>query len=407
MPSVERRIYTVSELNSLVRRLVEGGFPGGVWIVGEIRQFKKHSSGNWYFVLTDNVSNVDCVMWRSRVASVGWTPEEGMKVEAFGRPTIYEKVGKFHITIERLIPAGRGERAIAFEQLKKKLEAEGLFDPQHKKPLPVFPMVFGVATSRTGAAIRDIIKVTRRRAPWVTIILRNTLVQGDSAPADIIRAIEEFNRFGKVDLLIVGRGGGSEEDLWCFNDEGVARAIFASKIPIISAVGHERDFTIADFVADVRAATPSAAAEIAVPDRNELIASIGQKLRRMKIALSNRVLYKKNELTRLMHRLELSSPSRRIEDYRRQVDDLLTAATGAVVNRVRDARIRIEHIMEKLELLSVNRILERGFSLVWKDGRIVRSAGELSPSEGVRIQFAVGEADATIEKIELNPEGSQ
>ncbi len=403
--AVEREILTITELNTRARRLIEGGFVAGVWVIGEVRSFKVHTSGNWYFVLTDNVSSVSCAMWRTRASKMGWLPEDGMKVEAFGRPTIYEKDGRYRLIIERMVPAGRGERAIAFEQLYRKLEKEGLFDPAHKKPLPWFPMVIGVVTSRTGAAIKDIVKVAKRRAPWVTIILRNTLVQGDAAPQDIAAAIDEFNRFGKVDLLIVGRGGGSEEDLWCFNDEIVARAIFNSTIPIISAVGHERDKTIADFVADYRAPTPSAAAEAAVPDRMEIVNSIHQMLRRIKNALFSRILWERNRLSNLTHRLELASPNYKLAEFRRQVDDLLTRARNVVVQRVKDRRVRVEHIREKLRLLSVDRVLERGFSIVWQDGKIIRSANQLSPGDVVRIQFAKGSARAGIE--EINAENRQ
>ncbi len=396
---------TITELNRIVRSVVEGGFAGGVWVVGELRQFKVHSSGHWYFTLRDKNCQVDCVMWRGDNASVSWTPQDGMEVDAFVFPTLFERYGKFQVTVKKLIPSGRGARAIAFEMLKKKLAQAGLFDPAHKKPLPSFPLVIGVVTSRTGAAIRDIVNVLSRRAPWVTVILRNTLVQGENAPADIVAAIEEFNAFGAVDLLIVGRGGGSEEDLWCFNDEGVAYAIFNSKLPIISAVGHEIDITIADLVADVRAPTPSAAAELATPDKNEITNTLATLLKSAANSTYRIVLQKKATLGELRRKLSLADPTRRIAELRQRLDIFQSTAQRDVLNLIERRRNRVSYLAQSLKLLSVDRILARGFSIVRLNGNVVRESSALSPHSIVSIEFYRGSARADV--LEISPESDE
>ena len=395
---VERKIYRVSELNNLIKDILDERFPLDVWVTGEIRDFKTHN-GNWYFILRDEQAQVECVMWQTYNLNLPWRPQNGVAVEVLCKPTLYAKGGKFELLVKNILPAGKGKRAIEFEMLKEKLRAEGLFDPIHKKPLPQFPFVIGVVTSAKGAAVRDIIKVVRRRAPWTTIIVRHSLVQGDDAPADIIQGIKDFNEYGKVDLIIVGRGGGSEEDLWCFNDEGVARAIFASKIPIISAVGHEIDVTIADFVADRRAPTPSAAAEMAVPDKNELKAKLEQILRRVANLVHNKILMAKRRVDQLHHRAELRHPLRQLDEFRRQLEELRMRAENIVKLNLERAKKRVEHLSEKIKLLSVENTLSRGFSIVWRNGNIIKDSSTLVPNESVVIQFFKGKADAEIKKI--------
>ena len=275
-------IYSVSQINRQVRLILEDNLPI-LWVEGEISNWLHHPSGHCYFSLKDKESQLRCVLWRDQARGLSFTPQDGMKVLAYGQITVYERGGQYQLNCYRLKPAGVGELGLAFERLKRRLEREGLFDPQQKLPLPPFPMRIGVVTSPSGAAIRDIIKVVGKRSPWIQIILAPVLVQGPGAAGEIAQAIRDFNLFGEVDLLIVGRGGGSIEDLWAFNEEEVARAIFASRIPIISAVGHEIDFTISDFVADARAPTPSAAAELATQDRRELwrrLESWGERMTR-------------------------------------------------------------------------------------------------------------------------------
>ena len=396
----DKKIITISELNHIARTAIEGGFPGGVWVIGEVRQFKVHSSGNYYFVLRDESSQVDCTIWRNIARQLGWMPENGIKVEAFGQPSIYEKNGRYQFIVKKMLPAGKGDRALAFAMLKKKLQAEGLFDISHKKPLPTFPLTIGVVTSKTGAALRDIADVCHRRAPWVSIIVRDTLVQGDTAPPDIIRGIEDFERFGKVDLLIIGRGGGSEEDLWCFNDETLARKIYDTDIPIISAVGHEIDFTIADFVADVRAPTPSAAAEIAVPNRKELNDKLADIIKNARTILSNKILSHRSHLENIMHKLEFVSPIRKIQEYRREIDELQSDAMQSVELMLERAKSKLNLLKEKLNLLSIDKILMRGFSIVRKDEKIVRNSKNLNIDDILEIQFSTGSAETKVKKID-------
>ncbi|HDZ10569.1 MAG TPA: exodeoxyribonuclease VII large subunit, partial [Bacteroidetes bacterium] len=269
----EKKIYTISEITRKIKRLLENAIPS-IWLEGEISNFKRHSSGHIYFVLKDENSQISCVMWRGRNNGLYFTPQDGMKIQARGNVTVYEKRGNYQFEVLQMQPAGLGELQMALEQLKQSLKAEGLFDEQHKKKIPQYPEKIGIVTSPTGAAIRDLVSVVQRRFPSVQLILNPVRVQGAEAAGEIARAIDEFNAYGDVDVLIVGRGGGSLEDLWAFNEEVVARAIFRSKIPVISAVGHEIDFGISDFVADLRAPTPSAAAELVVRNREELLHTI-------------------------------------------------------------------------------------------------------------------------------------
>ncbi len=263
------KIYTITQLTKELKDLLESSF-SKIWVEGEISNYLKHSSGHRYFTLKDQGAQIKCVLWRWQGNNLLFEPQDGMKVKAAGQITIYEKSGQYQLVVSSLQPSGIGELELAFQQLKKKLAGEGLFDPAHKVAIPQFPERIGVVTSPTGAAIRDILNITKRRAPHIEIILWPVAVQGEGASAQIAHAIRGFNKLKLVDVLIVGRGGGSLEDLWAFNEEAVARAIYESKLPVISAVGHEIDFSIADFVADLRAPTPSAAAEMAVPDAIQL-----------------------------------------------------------------------------------------------------------------------------------------
>ncbi|RMD96216.1 MAG: exodeoxyribonuclease VII large subunit, partial [Calditrichaeota bacterium] len=276
----EEKYYTVSELTREIKILLETRIPE-VWVEGEISNFTHHSSGHMYFLLKDEHAQISCVMWRSRNNTLFFTPQDGMKIIVRGRITVYEKRGNYQLEVLQLHPAGVGELQLAFEQLKNRLRKEGLFDPAHKKPIPPYPERIGIVTSPTGAAIRDMIHILQRRFPPVEIILNPVRVQGEGAAVEIAQAIDQFNRYGQVDVLIVGRGGGSLEDLWAFNEEIVARAIFRSQIPVISAVGHEVDFSISDFVADLRAPTPSAAAELVVRNREEILAHLQKDLQKM------------------------------------------------------------------------------------------------------------------------------
>ncbi|MCK5833094.1 exodeoxyribonuclease VII large subunit [bacterium] len=369
------------------RQALEGIFPIGVWVRGELRNVKIHSSGHIYFLLVDEVASVDGVIWRNVAQNLGFKPEDGMKVETFGSPTLYEKNGRYQFSVRKLIPDGEGARAIAFRQLKEKLFSQGLFDPKRKRKLPAFPFRIGVITSPTGAAIRDIIHVIQRRAPYVTIIIRPAKVQGKGSAKDIVAGIEEFNQYGNVDLLVIGRGGGNEEDLWCFNDEELARTIFASKIPIISAVGHEIDFTISDYVADMRAPTPSAAAEIAVKDIRELKSQIENYL----FTTRNKCLMvfdsAKSRLEVNMQRTAWTEPLNRIREWEQRLDEQLSKAIYFEKNIFERSANRLLRNADRLTNLSVKNTLKRGFVIVHKDGIAIDKSSFLKSNDLIGIEF--------------------
>jgi len=390
----DRYIYTVAELTREIKVLLETTIPT-VWIQGEISNFTHHSSGHMYFSLKDENAQLSCVMWRTRNASLPFIPQDGMMVLARGRITVYEKRGTYQLDVQLLQPAGVGALQIAFEQLKKQLREQGLFDPENKKPLPPFPERIGIVTSPTGAAIRDLVTVLNRRFPAAEIILRPARVQGDGAAQEIAQAIEEFNEYGKVDVLIVGRGGGSFEDLWAFNEEVVARAIFASDIPVVSAVGHEVDFTIADFVADFRAPTPSAAAEIVVKDRIQNIMSI--YVRR----LGDRIKTAKDKLHNVTSSYGFRRPQDLLVQFRQQIDELNRSLELAISHKIDFARGVHEQMWRRLRALSPQSILDRGFSICWKPEKqeIVRSTEQLAEGEVVAVHFSQGGIQSTVKQI--------
>ncbi len=316
------RILKVKDLNRVAKELLERSFPL-VMVEGEISNFKRHMpSGHLYFTLKDDEAQVRVVMWRSDAVRLRFEISDGMKMIVKGKVSLYESRGDFQLYAISMVPAGQGVLQLAFEQLKKKLEAEGLFREEHKRPLPEFPRRIGVVTSIEGAAVRDIISVIRRRFPLVELVVIPVKVQGEGAAAEIARAIQQMNRLGNVDVLIVGRGGGSLEDLWAFNEEVVARAIYDSKIPVISAVGHQVDYTISDFVADVRAATPSAAAELVVPDRLELLAGLQSTIRSMSKSVIQNTERLTLELDRFANHYALQQPASNVEQKSQFVDEL-------------------------------------------------------------------------------------
>jgi len=393
--------YTVSEITRRIKGLLETSLPT-VWVQGEISNFTWHSSGHLYFTLKDEYSQLRCVMWRERSQRLFFTPQNGMKVLAQGDITVYERAGQYQLTVRQLQPAGIGELELAFEQLKERLRAEGLFDEKHKRSLPEFPQTIGVVTSPTGAAIRDIAQIIGRRAPWVQVILRPTLVQGEGAAADIAQAIDEFNQYGKVDLLIVGRGGGSLEELWAFNEEMVARAIYRSRIPVISAVGHEVDFTIADFVADRRAPTPSAAAELAVRDRAEL-----QKLvRLLQQQAADGVLRKIKDAQTKVHALVSSYAIRRFEDSLEQQLQRVDELSGALIRGLDHIVVgkigSFREVAGKLDVLSPLSAFQRGFCICQRlpEMTVVKESTALRVADMVKLRFKTGSAFCEVESVE-------
>lgn len=391
---------TVSGLTQQIKMLLETGL-SPVWLTGEISNFKRHSSGHFYFSLKDENAQIPCVMWAGRNRSLRFSPEDGMQVLAHGQVTVYEKRGYYQFDVAQIQPAGVGALQAAFEQLKRRLQAEGLFDEARKKPLPEFAQTVGIVTSPTGAALRDLVSVLRRRWPAMKIILRPVLVQGAGAAEAIAQAIVELNEYKEVDVLIVGRGGGSLEDLWAFNEEVVARAIYASKIPIVSAVGHEIDFSISDFVADVRAATPSAAAELVAPDAVEIKRQL-QGLAYQSFRQLQRLLQIQRErLNRFASSYGLRQPLDQVRQRSQQLDDLQRRLQLALQNRLAIWRQQLKSQQQRLHALSHEHILQRGFAVVYRssDKKLIHEARELQVDDPIHIQFGLGSADAKVEKV--------
>lgn len=393
---------TVSELNRYIKDLVAKDFMlSGLWVKGEISNFKSHYSGHFYFTLKDEKSVVKCVMFRSNASSVAFVPEDGMKVIIRGYISVFERDGQYQLYAEEMQPDGVGALYVAFEKLKKKLADEGLFDEAKKKKLPYIPRSIGVVTSSTGAVIRDIINVLSRRFYNVNIKLYPVQVQGELAAGQIAAAVRRFNELGNVDVIIVGRGGGSLEDLWPFNEEIVARSIYESHIPVISAVGHETDFTICDFAADVRAPTPSAAAELAMPER----AVVENRLDGLKMRLRN-AINKKTSMERLtLKRLEESvafrQPYNRIYQNRMLLDVQKRYMEKALDALKSEYRNKLSLLAARLDTLSPLSSLARGYSIVRseKDDTLIKSIHAVSPGDRIEISLTDGKLDCTVDAI--------
>ncbi len=391
---MEQIIATVSQLNGFIKKTFEANpVFSDIWIKGEISNFKKHYSGHLYLTLKDEGGVLKAVMFKSSTFSLSFTPSDGMKVMARGRVSVYEQGGAYQLYINEMIPDGVGELYIAYEKLKKKLEAEGLFDEEHKKPIPRFPSAVGVVTASTGAAVRDIINVMTRRFPSCEIIIYPAQVQGAGASKSICEGIEYFNKTKICDTLIVGRGGGSIEDLWAFNEEEVAYAIYNSEIPVISAVGHEVDFTIADFVADLRAPTPSAAAEMAVPSQTELIKNLVDYDYTLKTLLLSNI---KNKKLRL-NSVKLLSPQDIIENNFLRLDGM----TKDVINKMKQILIENKEqfagLVGKLDALSPLKVMQRGFAMpVGEDDKVIKSVKELDKKKNFVLRLADGKRECMV-----------
>ncbi|MDZ7268050.1 MAG: exodeoxyribonuclease VII large subunit [candidate division KSB1 bacterium] len=398
--SAADHVLTVSALTAVIKTLLEDGLPP-VWLSGEISNFKHHTSGHFYFSLKDSAAQIPCVMWAGRNRHLRFLPRDGMQVVVQGKVTVYEKRGYYQLEVWTMQPAGEGALQLAFERLKLRLQSEGLFDEAHKVRLPAFPQRVGLVTSPTGAALRDLVSVLRRRWPPIEIILRPVRVQGEGAAEDIARALQEFNAYGGVDVIIVGRGGGSLEDLWPFNEEIVARAIYASELPVVSAVGHEIDFSISDFVADLRAPTPSAAAELVVPDAAEVRRHLRQQLQRGHLALQRLLQRQRERLRSIAASYGLRRPVDLIHQRSQALDETHRQMLRSFERLLERHRRELETTHQRLQALSHENILQRGFALVYReeDGALVRQAGQLQPAEAVRIQFARGRAQAQIRTV--------
>ncbi|RJP69210.1 MAG: exodeoxyribonuclease VII large subunit [Ignavibacteriales bacterium] len=379
-------IYSVSELTKLIKIHLEEEF-NDITVEGELSNFKAHVSGHWYFNLKDATALISCTMWRGLNSYVFFTPSDGMKVIIKGRITVYPPRGNYQIEVRSMKPAGEGELQAAFEKLKRKLQAEGLFDEEHKKELPEFPDKIGVVTAIDGAAFRDIISVTRRRYPLVEIVIAPAKVQGEGAAQSIVDGIKLLNQKGDINLIVIGRGGGSLEDLWAFNEEIVAREIFKSKIPVISAVGHEIDFTIADFVADVRAATPSAAMEIATPDAEQILSFLKEFPLNSGLNISYILEAKKNKILNVISSYGFRAPQDKLKIKAQQLDTLIYKFRQKIDQKIIRIKNRLALAEVKLEGADVNRILKKGFALILQHNEIIPRAASFTNSETAKIKF--------------------
>lgn len=394
-------ILSVTELNEYVKYLLESNaLLANLFVRGEISNFKRHSSGHCYFSLKDEGGTVRAVMFHSYAARLRFSPETGMKVILHGRVSSFVRNGDYQIYVDDMQPDGVGAMALAFEQLKKKLTLEGLFDEARKRPIPKFPQHIGIVTSPTGAAIRDLLQILSRRYPGVRVTLFSALVQGPMAPASLMQGLSVFATEMPVDLIIIGRGGGSMEDLWCFNDEALVRAVAASPIPVISAVGHEVDFTLCDFAADLRAPTPSAAAELAVPDRNELFCRIEELEKRLMLLLKGRLDRAKQAVGYCGELLDAHAPSAILNESRMQVllcEKRLEHACKSVMQR---QSAGFSAICQKLHALDPMRVLARGYGIVFDDsGKALCSVKDMKEEEEIRLRLYDGEAVAVVKNV--------
>lgn len=392
-------IWSVAQLTRYIRELFSIDFRlQEVSVSGEISNFTRARSGHLYYTLKDDVSQLKCVMWRSSAERLSFHPQDGDAVIVTGKVSVYETSGVYQLYADEMEQAGQGDLAAAFEALRDRLEQEGLFDPAHKKPIARFPTKLGIVTSADAAALRDILNVLRRRYPLVSVLIAPTLVQGNQAPAQIVRSLRWLDGRHDIDTIIIARGGGAIEDLWAFNDEAVARAIFAAKHPIISGVGHEIDFTIADFVADLRAPTPSAAAELAVPDLEELRAVLQGVQQRLGTEMLDILSHSRLRLQSLSQSLQLLNPQRSLDNRRQQLDTLLIRLDNAIQRTLERKNSQLDRVLTQLNGISPLATLERGFGMVrLADGTLVRSISQLSTGTAVDIQLADGSFTAVVQ----------
>jgi exodeoxyribonuclease VII large subunit len=393
----ERDVWTISRLNREVRLLIESGLPA-LWIEGEVSNLARPASGHVYFSLKDEGAQVRCALWRSAALKLSFTPRNGMQLLVRARVSVYEPRGEYQLIIEHAEEAGEGALRRRFEELKARLRAAGLFDEAAKRPLPRVPRRIGVITSPTGAAVRDILHVLQRRCPSVPVVVYPVPVQGEGAAAKIAAALALASRRAECDVLILARGGGSLEDLWSFNEEIVAHAIRASAIPVISGVGHEVDFTIADFAADRRAPTPSGAAEIAVPDAAEWLARLNKDAGRLRNAMAQRLKVKAERLAWQVRRLAVAHPGSRLRQHGQRLDELERRLETALRHKLRDLRARCDAAARTLHAVSPLATLGRGYAIATRaaDGTILRAAEQVAVGEGIRVRLGEGSLAAAV-----------
>jgi len=396
MTAIKNNIYTVARLTREIKDLLEERYPF-LWISGEISNFATPASGHSYFSLKDANAVISCVMFKGQKRNLHFTPENGIKIKGMARISLYEPRGSYQLIFEHMEPEGAGSLQLAFEQLKQKLAARGWFDQGLKKELPFLPGRISVVTSGTGAAVRDIINVAARRCPGTALEILPVKVQGETAEHEIAQALRAINKLDRSNLIILARGGGSIEDLWAFNTQTVAQAVFESKIPVITGIGHEIDFTIADFVADLRAPTPSAAAEMALPDQ----AALSLQVQRLAHALDQAVGRRLDQLTRQVQDFEsrLKSPVRIMDDFRLRIDDLDSRLHQAMSRRMEDCRSRLREMTARLESLNPRAVLDRGYSITRElsSGHVVLDAQTVAPDDRVEIILSKGRLVSRVE----------
>ena len=394
-----QNIITVSQLTSYLRQVLESDeLLQDLWVEGEISNFARASSGHLYFTLKDSQSAVRCVMWRNWSARLNFDPREGLAVEAHGGMGVYEVNGQVQLYVDTMRPAGEGKLFQEFLRLKAKLDAEGMFDPEIKRPIPPMPKVIGIVTSPTGAALQDMLNTLRRRFPVVEVVVAPTAVQGADAPPGIIEALEHLNRVVRPDVILIGRGGGSIEDLWAFNDEGVARAVAASTIPVISGVGHETDFTLIDFAADYRAPTPTAAAEVASPEKTKLLGIIADLANRHTTQLNTLIAELRWGYGQTQNALQRLSPKYAIDSYRQRLDEVSLRLERSVRVKLDKMTMQLANQQQSLRSLNPWAVLNRGYAIVTRqrDAALIKAADQVQQDDDIHIQVSRGSIQARV-----------
>ncbi|MGQ9799193.1 MAG: exodeoxyribonuclease VII large subunit [Ignavibacterium sp.] len=386
----EKQIFTVSELTQSIKFVLESAFDN-ISVEGEISNFKSHVSGHWYFNLKDENAVINCTMWRGFNNYVFFTPQDGMKIIVTGRLTVYPPRGSYQIDVRSMKPAGEGELQAAFERLKQKLKSEGLFDSERKRAIPSFPGKIGIVTAIDGAAIRDMISVAERRFPLVEIIIAPTKVQGNGAAEDIVDSLNKLNKIKDIDVIILARGGGSIEDLWAFNEEIVARAIYKSRIPVITGIGHEIDFTIADFVSDLRAPTPSVAMELATPDKQELKNAIEYFVQKMEESLIEKIQEYRQRIDNVIDSYMFRYPLEKMRNFYQKIDILFYKISQQIDKRVLLAEKEIQKYFSIISSYDIEKTLKKGFTLIKQDDKFVTRKQMYLSSKPITIKFYDGE----------------
>jgi exodeoxyribonuclease VII large subunit len=389
------RVFSVSEITRQIKILLEDSFPA-LWVEGEISNFKPHHSGHMYFTLKDADAQISCVMWRSRASSQNLELKDGLKIRVYGTLRLYEKSGRYQLDLIRVESAGLGELQLKFERLKQQLLSEGLFENQYKKDLPKFPQVIGIITSPTGAAIQDILSIAKRRSPSTKIVIMGVKVQGDGAAGEIEKAIRVFNSHYPVDALIVGRGGGSLEDIWPFNEEVVARAIFDSQIPVVSAVGHEVDYTISDFVSDLRASTPSAAVEILLPNESEIRQWLNDLKEKQHTIIKDQLSRLRLDVLNVQNSYSFRRPKDILQRYILHIEEITQRIYLAIKNSTEKSRVVLENYKNQLQSLNPDNVLNRGYSMVFKNNKLVSSVDLIEIDDKLMVKLKDGNINSQV-----------